>query len=117
MGYLYSDGGFHFDGSAYLSGSITADYRFDRQMRGVFSEETLALDDGEGWQSWTLEMEDKQLLHLAMGEKECIIHAALPASYVSVTVLRGAATAEEPNGLTAAALEELAACFDWSAMG
>ena len=116
VGYLYDDGSFHFDGSAYLSGSLTTDYRFERQMRGVFSEETLALGSGEGWQSWTLETENKQLLHLAMGENECVIHAARPKSFVSVTVLKGAATAEKPNGLTAAALEELAACFDWNAI-
>ena len=112
-GYLYTDGSFHFDGSAYLSGSLAVDYRFDRQVRGIFSEETLTLGSGEGW---TIESESGTLLYLSLGENECVIHAALPNSFVSITALKGAATTENPSGFSAAGLEELAACFDWSAI-
>jgi len=113
VGYLYDDGSFHFDGSAYLSGSLAVDYRFDRQVRGIFSEEALALGSGEGW---TIESESGTLLYLSLGENECVIHAALPNSFVSITALKGAATTENPSGFSAAGLEELAACFDWSAI-
>lgn len=113
VGYIFDNGGFHFDGSAYLSGSTTVNYRFERQMRGILHEEPLALG-GDSAQSWTLECEDGTLLHLALGESECIIHAALADSFVSITALTGAATEAAPGGLTAAALEELAACFDWT---
>ena len=113
VGYIYDDGSFHFDGSAYLSGSLAVDYRFDRQVRGIFSEEALALGSGEGW---TIESESGTLLYLSLGENECVIHAALPNSFVSITALKGAATTENPSGFSAAGLEELAACFDWSAI-
>jgi len=116
VGYIYNDGSFHFDGSAYLSGSVTAEYRFDRHMRGILAEETLLLGRGDDWQSWSLEISDRQLLHLALGTERCVIHAALPDSFVSITVLAGAATGENPKGITAAALEELAAHFDWTAI-
>ena len=116
VGYIYNDGSFHFDGSAYLSGSVSAEYRFDRHKRGILSEETLPLGGGEGWQSWSLETADGQLLHLALGNEHCVIHAALPDSFVSITVLAGAADSDNPRGFTAAALEELATCFDWNAI-
>ena len=116
VGYIYDDGSFHFDGSAYLSGNINAEYRFDRHMRGILAEETLLLGQGDGWQSWDLETEGGQRLHLALGRERCVIHAARPDSFVSVTILAGAAGDENPGGFTAASLEELAACFDWNAV-
>ena len=116
VGYIYNDGSFHFDGSAYLSGNITAEYRFDRHKRGILAEETLLLGRGEGWQNWDMETAGGQNLHLALGSERCVIHAALPDSFVSITVLSGAAGGDNPGGITAATLEELAACFDWSAI-
>ena len=115
-GYIYNDGSFHFDGSAYLSGSRTVEYRFDRHKRGVLAEETLLLGQGDNWQSWSMESAEGQLLHMALGSEQCVIHAALPDSFVSITVLAGAADNDNPLGLSAASLEELAACFDWSAI-
>ena len=116
VGYIYKDGSFHFDGSAFLSGNISAEYRFDRHKRGILAEESLLLGRGEDWQSWDLETEGGQVLHLALGKECCVIHAALPDSFVSVTVLAGAAGGDNPGGITAATLEELANCFDWNAI-
>jgi len=116
VGYIYNDGSFHFDGSAYLTGNVNAEYRFDRHKRGILAEEKLLLGRGEGWQSWDLQAEDGRILHLALGNDRCVIHAALPESFVSITVLAGAAGGDNPKGITAATLEELAACFDWSAI-
>lgn len=116
VGYIYDDGSFHFDGNAYLSGNINAEYRFDRHKRGILAEEKLLLGRGENWQSWDMVAKDGRILHLALGNDRCVIHAALPDSFVSITVLAGAAGTENHRGITAATLEELAACFDWNAI-
>lgn len=114
VGYIYDNGSFHFEGGA-LRGEDTVAYQFDRQMKGVFSETPLNVaGEGEEVIPFTA---DGAALSLVRGAERCLIHAELPLSYVTVTVPVGAASEDNPNGITAEWLEDLAGSFRWSEIG
>ena len=106
----YADGSFHADG-ALPQGSWT-DYQIGRCMKGSFTTfAAIDLGDLENWTEWNYTTENGVELLLAQNGRQALILADRPESFVILS-MRGSYKAATQQ----AALEELAECFDFTAI-
>lgn len=106
----YADGSFHADG-ALPQGSWT-DYQIGRCMKGSFTTfAVMDLGDRETWTEWNYTTENGVELLLAQNGRRALILADRPESFVIVS-MRGSYKAVTQQ----ASLEELAECFDFTAI-
>lgn len=106
----YADGSFHADG-ALPQGSWT-DYQIARCMKGTFTTSgAMELGDLETWTEWSYTTENGVELLLAQNGRRALILADRPESFVIVS-MRGSYKAATQQ----ATLEELAECFDFTAI-
>ena len=105
VGYLYDSGSFHLDGS--FRG---VNYRMDLQKKSSFFE-TVLLTPTHEEEQWVYISHGKPLL-LSLGRERCLIHTALPRSYLTLSVPVGAADGDG-NGISGVFLENLADSIYW----
>ena len=105
VGFLYDSGSFHLDSS--FRG---IDYRLDLQKKTGFSE-TVLLTPTHEEEQWVYISHGQPLL-LSLGRERCLIHTALPRSYLTLSVPVGAADGDG-NGISGVFLENLADSIYW----
>lgn len=106
----YSDGSFHAEGG--LAAGGLAQYQIIRCMKGTFTTHpAMDLGDLESWTEWSYETENGVELLLAQNGQKALILADRPESFV-VLWIHGSARA----GSQQETLEEIAECFDFTAI-
>lgn len=104
-GYCYSDGTFHFEGSAILGKNENVSYQLTRNVKGTFSNVALTVGDIDDYKQWEYATENGQTLLLANSGYKGLIMLETEKSFVVVNV---------PAEMGNEELELLAESFDFS---
>lgn len=107
--YMYEDGSFHVDGAAYLPDFGIVDFQFKRSVRGSLHASYLMVRNISEYQEWEYTTTCGVPVVLALGPGRALVLADLKDSFVTVLGLAGT-----NEGMTQAALEQLADSFDFS---
>lgn len=109
--YMFEDGSFHVDGSAYAEGFGEVGYQLSRYVRGSLHEISLTLLNFDSYQEWGYQTACGVPVLLALGDARALILADMEDSFVNVLCLAG-----EDDGLTREQVEALADSFDFSVL-
>lgn len=113
-GYIYEDGSLHFDGDAFLDGDEHVDLQFDLNRKDSFKEAYLNIGDADDYEQWEYENVCGTPVRLALSAHKGLVLADLEDSFVLINVLAG--TDAENGGISRETLENLADCFDFTAL-
>ncbi len=113
-GYLYSDGTFHMEGSATISGAsqCTTDFQFARSMKGSFSTLTLNVTDISQYRQWNYTTSSGDRVLLANSSTKALIIVERDQSFIVVNVLGDILS--DTFDISNDALEAMADAFDFS---
>lgn len=113
-GYLYSDGTFHLEGTAAVSGAsqCTADFQFMRSVKGSFYPLVLNVTDISQYRQWNYTNSSGDKVLLANSSTKALIIAEHEQSFIVVNVLGDIAAGT--FDISDEALETMADAFDFS---
>lgn len=110
--YIYEDGTFHIDGSAFLPGGKSIGLQIMNCVKGSFTDTMLNVGDAANYTEWSYTTTSGVTVCLATGPDKCLLFADLDHSFVTFNILEGTDAAS--GGLTAADLQTLADSVDFS---
>ncbi|MDO5292882.1 MAG: hypothetical protein Q4F05_09045 [bacterium] len=115
-GYMYEDGGFHYDGVYNLGDDESLDYQFSNCKKGTFNDVTLTIGDAKEYKQWSYKTKDGTEVLLALGSMKSLIITERDQSFVSINVLAGTDEGFIDNETKSSeeVLEKLADSFQYS---